>query len=105
MVHQKVQCVSIKLLELQMFLSLIRCDIFCVSEHCKSEETKSINIDEYILRSCIIGAISETDEKKLTFATISNLVKIVSMKNFSEDRQFEIVEVKIHNKFTIILSL
>ena len=51
-VHQNVQCINNKLLELRVFLSDIKCDIFCVSEHsAKKEQIQSINIDGYTLNS------------------------------------------------------
>nr|CAH7732166.1 unnamed protein product [Callosobruchus chinensis] len=98
-IHQNVQCLNNKLIELELFLSKLNCDIFCVSEHwANPQQMMSLYIENYVLGSSYCRTVYGHGGTCIYVKSGLEYSDLNYIKDLSIDKQFECSGIKVRTK-------
>lgn len=108
-VHQNVQCLGNKILDLEIFLHYVNCDVFCVSEHwARTEQIQSLNISGYYIGNSFCRNLLKNGGVAIYLKNNINSEKLDFVNKLCIEKHFECTLVKCYvgdNSYIVIMTL
>lgn len=104
--HQNIQSIRNKILELEIFLNDVQCDVLCITEHWLNPmEHLVINIPGYYIAACQYRKHIQHGGTLILCKNTHTLIELQQCTNLTIDKHFECTAAKFSHSKIIIVSV